>query len=91
MKLLASLTALLGTVSLLVAAARTPGIGETHACNTPVTVRYHEPVKLTKFAQDTDPQNNWREWKRLLIERNHLYADALTPDQKVLLPTKCKS
>lgn len=89
-KLLAGLAALLGTIGLLAAAARTPSVGETYACNTPVTVRYNEPVKLTKFAQDTDPHSNWREWKRLLIERNHLYTEELNPNQRVQLPTKCK-
>ncbi len=82
-----TLAALLGALGLSSCAESTR---DAYACNTEVTIDYTKPVKLSDFAQDTDPRGNWREWKQLLIERNHLYADTLKPGQKVKLPQACK-
>ena len=83
-----TLAALLGALGLSSCSESTR---DAYRCSTKVTIDYTKPVKLSDFAKDTRPQGeNLDDWRQLLIEKNHLYAEALQPGQTVQLPLPCK-
>ncbi len=83
-----TLAALLGALGLSSCSESTR---DAYRCSTKVRIDYTKPVKLSDFAKDTQPRGeNLDDWRQLLIEKNHLYAEALQPGQTVQLPLPCK-
>ncbi len=83
-----TLTALAGALGLSSCSESTR---EAYACSTEVTIDYPKPIKLTDFAKATRPRGALLDdWRQLIIETNHLYADTFQPGEKVKLPQACK-
>ncbi len=83
-----ALAALLGALGLSSCSESTR---DAYACSTEVTIDYPKPIKLTDFAKATRPRGTLLDdWRQLIIETNHLYAETLKPGEKVKLPQACK-